>query len=160
MKKWIFLLRTTGRSARPPRPHMFGVGCTTDSQRLAPTNPLHCVFIIIVGAPHLTAFLAPITSDVTVTVTTICSLNLCSLCTLKIPVKLMQQCTMNRLRMIAIEAGLAQHSPPSIQSALASGPVPVPAPYRSPSAGSFDIIASGAVYLNNHTVERLVDVTA
>ena len=111
-KKRIVLLWTAGRSALPPRPHMFGVGCTTNSQALATTDPLHRVFITYsgsVGASHLPAFLAPVTSDVTVTVTTICPLNLCSLCILKMPVKLMQQCTMNRLRAIAIDSGLGTH---------------------------------------------------
>ena len=46
--------------------------------------PILCIVCLSLsaGALHLPAFLAPFNSDVTVTVTTICSLNLCSLCIL------------------------------------------------------------------------------
>ena len=48
---------------------MFGVGCTTNSQALTPTDPVHCAFITSAGASHFLAFLAPVTSGVTITVT-------------------------------------------------------------------------------------------
>lgn len=38
---------------------MFGVGCTTNSQALAPTDPAHRVFIITVGTSHYRPSLLP-----------------------------------------------------------------------------------------------------